>query len=149
MGPNVFAFGSGFPNMAETRGQPGDFTVEDDQLIPTSKPVIQGAANQAANPSGSGSTVNHANGNQGGAFPNANSNLLNPAAQSKGLSSIPQATASPVATPGFPDSYLPFDADTNLPVEPTMFPNSMYTPQGGSEAGQPPVVQDGWHFQEP
>ncbi|XP_066473980.1 ameloblastin [Tiliqua scincoides] len=141
MGPNLFPMGSGFGNMPpKTLGQPGDFTVEDDQLGITEQPEVQGGANP-----GTGNNVVPLDGTLGGAFPNANSHLQNPASQSKGLSGVPQGTVTPLATQGFPDSF-PYGADAPMPLDPTMFPYSTNVGNGG---GQPQVVPDGWHFQEP
>ncbi|XP_053155612.1 ameloblastin isoform X2 [Hemicordylus capensis] len=150
MGSDPFAMSSGFGNIPQKHiGQPGDYTVEDDQLGITEQPEVQGGANIGMNPSGNGNHISPLEGIQGGALPNANSNLLNPAAQSKGLSGAPQATAMPLATQGFPDSFMPYEADPTLPLDPTMFPDTIYTSPAGNEAGQPQVVQDVWHFQEP
>nr|XP_056704881.1 ameloblastin [Euleptes europaea] len=143
MSPDLFSMGAGFGNPPPNRlGQPGDYTVEDDQLGITEQPDVQGGANQAANPPGNGN-------NPGGALSNPNGNLMNPAGQSKGPAGIPQATISPLATQGFPDSFIPFEADTPMQLDPTLSPDVIYTPQTGIEAGQPQIGQDGWHFQEP
>ncbi|XP_060092361.1 ameloblastin [Heteronotia binoei] len=149
MSPDLFSMGAGFGSPPQNRlGQPGDYTVEDDQLGITEQPDIAGGAKQAANPSGIGNNIISINSNNpGGAL--SNSNLMNPAGQSKGPAGIPQATVSPLATQGLPDSFIPFDADTPMPLDPTMFPDAMYTPQAGNEVGQPQIAQDGWHFQEP
>ncbi|XP_048358821.1 ameloblastin isoform X1 [Sphaerodactylus townsendi] len=147
MSPNLFSMGSGFGNPPQNRlGQPGDYTVEDDQLGITEQPDIAGGAN----PSGNGNNGVSVNGNNlGGALSNINSNLMNPAGQSKGPAGLPQATISPLATQGLSDSFVPFEADTPMPLDPTMSPDVLFTPQTGYEAGQPQIGQDGWHFQEP
>ncbi|XP_061476444.1 ameloblastin [Rhineura floridana] len=144
-GPNLFAMDARFGNMQPNLGQPGDYTVEDEQLGITEQPEDKGGAN----PSGKGNNVIPLDGNQGGVLPNANSNLLNPAAQSNGLSGVPQATVAPLATQGLPDSFIPFNADTTMPLDPTMFPDTTSTNNAGNEAGYPQVGQDMWHFQEP
>nr|WIA59713.1 ameloblastin [Shinisaurus crocodilurus] len=143
--PDLFAMDARFGNMPLNRGQPGDYTVEDDQLGITEQPEVQGGANLGANPSGKGNNVIPLDGSQGGAVPNGNSNLFNPAGQSKA-----QATVNPLVTQGLPDSFIPLDAaDTAMPLDPTMFPDAIYTTNVGNEAGQPQVGQDVWHFQEP
>ncbi|XP_054842129.1 ameloblastin [Eublepharis macularius] len=147
MSPDFFGMSAGFGNPPPNRlGQPGDYTVEDDQLGITEQPDVQGGANPAANPSGNGNSVVSLNNNLGGALSNANSNLMNPAGQSQGPAGGLQATVNPLVTQGLPDSFVPFEADTLMPLDPTMSPDAIYTPQTGYEAGQP---QDGWHFQEP
>ncbi|CAI5796694.1 ameloblastin [Podarcis lilfordi] len=148
-GPNLFAMDARYGNMQPNLGGPGDYTVEDDQLGITEQPEVQGGANAGANPSGKGSNIISLDGTQGGALPNANSNLLNPAAQSKGPAGVPQATAAPPAAEGLPDSFMPFNADAAMPLDPTMFPNTVPTANAGNEAGYPQVGQDMWHFQEP
>lgn len=150
MGPDLFPMGSGFGNMPpKMLGQPGDFTVEDDQLGITEQPEVQGGANPGPNPSGTGTNIVPLDGTQGGALPNGNSNLQNPAGQSKGPSGVPQGTVTPLATQGFPDSFIPFEADPNMPLDPTMFPDPIYTTNVGNGGGQPQVGLDGWHYQEP
>ncbi|XP_007425899.1 ameloblastin [Python bivittatus] len=145
-GPHLFPMDARFGNMPLNRGQPGDYTVEDDQLGITEQPEVQGGANLGSNPSGRGNNVIPVDGNLGVALPNVNNNLLNPAAQSKGQPSAPQATALPPATH---DSFIPLEAaDTAMPLDPTMFPDSFYS-TGGNEAGQPQLSQNSWHFQEP
>lgn len=149
MSPDFFPMGAGFGSPPQNRlGQPGDYTVEDDQLGITEQPDVPGGAKQAANPAGNGNNAISVNGNSpGGAL--SNSNLMNPAGQSQGPAGIPQATVSPLATQGLPDSFVPFEVDTPMPLDPTMFPDAMYTPQAGNEIGQPQMGQNGWHFQEP
>ncbi|KAM6474062.1 ameloblastin [Liasis olivaceus] len=145
-GPHLFPMDARFGNMPLNRGQPGDYTVEDDQLGITEQPEVQGGANLGSNPSGRGNNVIPVDGNLGVALPNLNNNLLNPAGQSKGQPSAPQATALPPATH---DTFIPLEAaDTAMPLDPTMFPDSFYS-TGGNEAGQPQLSQNSWHFQEP
>ncbi|XP_033029902.1 ameloblastin [Lacerta agilis] len=148
-GPNLFAMDARYGNMQPNLGGPGDYTVEDDQLGITEQPEVQGGANAGANPSGKGTNIISLDGSQGGALPNANGNLLNPAAQSKGPAGVPQATAVPPAAEGFPESFMPFNADAAMPLDPTMFPDTVSTANAGNEAGYPQVGQDMWHFQEP
>ncbi|XP_062984586.1 ameloblastin [Elgaria multicarinata webbii] len=149
-GPNPFAMDAGFGNMPLNRGQPGDYTVEDDQLGITEQPEVQGGANLGANPSGKKNNAIPFDGNLGGAVPNVNSNLLNPAGQSKGPTGVAQAAITPLATQGYLDSFIPLDAaDPTMPLDPTMFPDAIYPTNAVNEAGQPQVGQDVWHFQEP
>ncbi|XP_063152757.1 ameloblastin [Candoia aspera] len=146
-GPHLFPMDARFGNMPLNRGQPGDYTVEDDQLGITEQPEVQGGANLGSNPSSRGNNAIPVDGNPGVALPNANNNLLNPAGQSKGQAGAPQATALPPATH---DSFIPLEAaDPAMPLEPTMFPDSFYSTSAGNEAGQPQVSQNSWHFQEP
>ncbi|XP_044299799.1 ameloblastin [Varanus komodoensis] len=149
-GPNFFALDARLGNMPVNIGQPGDYTVEDDQLGITEQPEVQGGANPGANPSGKGNQGTPLEANQGGAMPNG-INLLHPASQSKGPSDpLAQATADPLATQGLLDGFIPPDAaDTAMPLDPTMFPEAIYTTNTGNEAGLPQAGQDAWHFQEP
>ncbi|XP_060616894.2 ameloblastin [Anolis sagrei] len=143
-GPDLFPMDTRFGN--SPLNQPGDYTVEDDQLGITEQPDVKGGANAGANPSGKGNNAVLVDGTQGGALPNANSHLFNPAGQSQGLSGLAQATMAPHATQG---PFLSLDAaDPSMPLDSTMFPD-LYTTNVGNEPGLAHVGQDAWHFQEP
>ncbi|XP_042303614.1 ameloblastin [Sceloporus undulatus] len=146
-GTDLFAMDARFGN--SPLNQPGDYTVEDDQLGITEQPDVKGGANAGTNPSGQGNNAIPVDGSQGGALLNANSHLLSPAGQSQGLSGVAQATGIPLPTQGLPGSFLPLDsADPTMSLDPTMFPDT-YTANAGNEAGMAQVGQDVWHFQEP
>lgn len=147
-GPHGFPMDARFGNMPLNRGQPGDYTVEDDQLGITEQPEVPKGANLGPNPPDRGNNVIPVDINPRVALPNANNNnVLNPAGQSKGQPNVPQATALPPATP---DSFIPLEAtSTPMPLDPTMFPDSFYSTSAGNEAGQPQVSQSSWHLQEP
>ncbi|KAH0628419.1 hypothetical protein JD844_009558 [Phrynosoma platyrhinos] len=146
-GTDLFAMDARFGN--SPLNQPGDYTVEDDQLGITEQPDVKGGANAGTNPAGQGNNVIPIDGSQGGALPNAHSHLLSPAGQSQGLSGVAQATAAPLPTQGLPGGFLPLDsADPTIPLDPTTFPD-IYTTNSGNEAGLAQVGQDVWHFQEP
>ncbi|ETE66901.1 Ameloblastin [Ophiophagus hannah] len=146
-GPHGFPMDARFGNMPLNNGQPGDYTVEDDQLGITEQPEVPKGVKLGPNPPNRGNNVIPVDINPRDALPNANSNLLNPAGQSKGQPNAPQATALP---PAIPDSFIPLEASsTPMPLDPTMFPDSFYSTSAGNEAGQPQVIQSSWHLQEP
>uniref|UniRef100_A0A6J0UD79 Ameloblastin n=1 Tax=Pogona vitticeps TaxID=103695 RepID=A0A6J0UD79_9SAUR len=144
-GPDLFATDARLRHMA--LNQPGDYTVEDDQLGITEQPDVKGGANVGANPAGKGNPINPLEGNPAiGASPNANSYLLHPAGQSKGPLGEPQATGGPLAPEGLPVLDA---AGTAMPLDPTTFPDTMFPTDVGNGAGLSPIGQDMWHFQEP
>ncbi|KAK9408038.1 ameloblastin [Crotalus adamanteus] len=146
-GPHVFPMDARFGNMPLNRGQPGDYTVEDDQLGITEQPEVQKGSNLGPNPSDRGNNLIPVDSNTRVALPNAHNNLLNPAGQSKGQPNAPQATVLP---PAIPDSFTPLEAtSTPMPLDPTMFPDFFYSTSAGNEPGQPQVSQSSWYLQEP
>ncbi|XP_026528636.1 ameloblastin [Notechis scutatus] len=146
-GPHGFPMDGRFGNMPLNSGQPGDYTVEDDQLGITEQPEVPKGVKLGPNPPNRGNNVIPVDINPRDALPNANNNLLNPAGQSKGQPNAPQATALPPATP---DSFIPLEeTSTAMRLDPTMFPDSFYSTSAGNEAGQPQVSQSSWHMQEP
>uniref|UniRef100_A0A8C5RTD2 Ameloblastin n=1 Tax=Laticauda laticaudata TaxID=8630 RepID=A0A8C5RTD2_LATLA len=146
-GPHGFPMDGRFGNMPLNSGQPGDYTVEDDQLGITEQPEVPKGVKPGSNPPNRGNNVIPVDINPRDALPNANNNLLNPAGQSKGQPNAPQATALPPATP---DSFIPLEAtNTAMRLDPTMFPDSFYSTSAGNEAGIPQVSQSSWHLQEP
>uniref|UniRef100_A0A670YB88 Ameloblastin n=1 Tax=Pseudonaja textilis TaxID=8673 RepID=A0A670YB88_PSETE len=146
-GPHGFPMDGRFGNMPLNSGQPGDYTVEDDQLGITEQPEVPKGVKLGPNPPNRGNNVIPVDINPRDALPNANNNLLNPAGQSKGQPNAHQATALP---PGTPDSFIPLEeTSTAMRLDPTMFPDSYYSTSAGNEAGQPQVSQSSWHMQEP
>ncbi|KAG8130406.1 hypothetical protein E2320_017133, partial [Naja naja] len=125
-GPHGFPMDSRFGNMPLNSGQPGDYTMEDDQLGITEQPEVPKGVKLGPNPPNRGNNVVPVDINPRDALPNANNNLLNPAGQSKGQPNAPQASALP---PAIPDSFIPLEAtSTPMPLDPTMFPDSFTQP---------------------
>ncbi|KAJ7335322.1 hypothetical protein JRQ81_013263 [Phrynocephalus forsythii] len=144
-GPDLFGTDARLRSMV--LNQPGDYTVEDDQLGITEQPNVKGEPNVGANPTGRGNPIHPLEGNPViGASPNADGYLLNPAGQSKGPLGDPQATVSSLAPEGLPVWDA---AGTAMPLDPTTFPDTMFPASSGNEAGLSPIGQDMWHFQEP